>query len=29
MSDFVIINDKIDHTKEQVLKIHNTILKDL
>ena len=29
MSDFVIINDQIDHTKEQVLKIHNTILKDL
>ena len=29
MSDFVIINDQIDHTKEQVLKIHNSILKDL
>lgn len=29
MSDFVIINDKLDHTKAQVLKIHNTILKDL
>jgi len=29
MSDFVIINDQLDHTKKQVLKIHNTILKDL
>ncbi len=29
MSDFVIINDQLDHTKAQVLKIHNTILKDL
>jgi len=29
MTDFVIINDQLDHTKAQVLKIHNTILKDL
>lgn len=29
MSDFVIINDKLEHTKEQVLTIHNTILNDL
>lgn len=29
MSDFVIINDKLEHTKEQVLKTHNTILSDL
>jgi len=29
MTDFVIINDQLDHTKAQVLKIHNAILKDL
>lgn len=29
MADFVIINDKLEHTKEQVLKIHNSILKGL
>lgn len=29
MSDFVIINDKLEHTKEQVLNTHNMILKDL
>ena len=29
LSDFVIINDKLEHTKEQVLKIHNFILKNL
>ena len=28
MSDFVILNDKLDLTKEQVLKIHNTILNN-
>lgn len=29
MSDFVILNDDLEHTKEQVLKIHNSILKAL
>lgn len=29
LSDFVIINDKLEHTKEQVLNIHNFILKNL
>jgi len=29
LSDFVIVNDQLEHTKEQVLKTHNTILKDL
>lgn len=29
LSDFVIINDKLEHTKEQVLNIHNSILKNL
>jgi len=29
LSDFVIINDKLKHTKEQVLNIHNFILKNL
>jgi len=29
LSDFVIINDKLEHTKEQVLDIHNSILKNL
>jgi len=29
MSDFVILNDQLDLTKEQVLKIHNTILNNL
>lgn len=29
LSDFVIINDKREHTKEQVLNIHNSILKNL
>jgi len=29
MSDFVIVNDKLEQTKEQVLKVHNTILKNL
>ena len=29
MSDFVIVNDKLEHTKEQVLNVHNSILKKL
>lgn len=29
LSDFVIINDKLEHTKEQVINIHNSILKNL
>lgn len=29
MSDFVILNDNLEHTKEQVLKTHNSILKTL
>jgi dephospho-CoA kinase len=29
MSDYVIINDQLEHTKEQVLKTHNSILKNL
>ncbi|HEX9826724.1 MAG TPA: dephospho-CoA kinase [Flavobacteriaceae bacterium] len=29
MSDFVIVNDKLEHTKEQVLKTHNSILENL
>jgi dephospho-CoA kinase len=29
MSDFVILNDQLDLTKDQVLKIHNTILNNL
>ncbi len=29
MSDFVIVNDKLEHTKEQVLRIHNSILESL
>ena len=29
LSDFVIINDILEHTKEQVLNIHNSILKKL
>ena len=29
LSDFVIINDKLESTKEQVLNIHNSILKNL
>lgn len=29
MSDFVIRNDNLEHTKEQVLKTHNSILKTL
>ncbi|MGM5471049.1 dephospho-CoA kinase [Flavobacteriaceae bacterium LMO-SS05] len=29
MSDFVIVNDNLEHTKEQVLKAHNFILKNL
>ena len=29
LSDFVIINDELEHTKEQVLKTHNSILKNL
>lgn len=29
MSDFVILNDNLEHTKEQVLKTHNSILETL
>lgn len=29
MSDFVIVNDKLEQTKEQVLKVHNSILKNV
>lgn len=29
MSDFVIVNDTLEKTKEQVLKVHNFILKNL
>lgn len=29
LSDFVIINDELEHTREQVLKTHNSILKNL
>jgi dephospho-CoA kinase len=29
MSNFVILNDNLEHTKEQVLKTHNSILKTL
>jgi len=29
LSDFVIINDKLEHTRKQVLKTHNSILKNL
>jgi len=29
LSDFVIINDELKHTREQVLKTHNSILKNL
>jgi dephospho-CoA kinase len=29
MSNFIILNDNLEHTKEQVLKTHNSILKTL
>ena len=29
MSDFVIVNDKLEQTKEQVLNVHNSILKNV
>lgn len=29
LSDFVIVNDTLEHAREQVLKIHQSILKDL
>lgn len=28
LSDFVIVNDQLEHTREQVQKIHNSILKN-
>jgi len=28
LSDFVIVNDNLEHTREQVLKIHDSILKN-
>lgn len=29
ISDFIIVNDNLEHTKEQVLNTHNSILQDL
>lgn len=29
ISDFIIVNDNLEHTKEQILNTHNSILQDL
>ncbi|RIA10002.1 dephospho-CoA kinase [Flavobacteriaceae bacterium MAR_2010_72] len=29
LSDFVIVNDRLEDTKEQVLKVHNVLLKEV